>query len=74
MGEDFELFSSFSIQVSLELLVNGRDFLCGFEKQFLFRHGLMLPWFKDLINITEKLQFIDPTFRHSFLVPSSGVI
>ena len=34
----------------------------------------MLLWFKDLMNVTEKLQSIDPTFRHSFLVPSSGVI
>ena len=25
------------------------------------RHGLMLLWLKDLINVTEKLQFIDPT-------------
>ena len=24
------------------------------------RHGLMLLWFKDLMNVTEKLQFIDP--------------
>ena len=34
----------------------------------------MLLWFKDLMNVTEKLQFIDPTFRHSCIVPSSGVI
>ena len=34
------------------------------------RHGLMLLWFKNLMNATEKLQFIDPTFRHSCLVPS----
>ena len=32
------------------------------------RHGLMLLWFKDLMNVTVKLQFIDPTFRHSCLV------
>ena len=25
------------------------------------RHGLMLLWLKDLINVTEKLQFIDST-------------
>ena len=30
----------------------------------------MLLWFKDLINVTEKLQLIDPAFRHSCLVPS----
>ena len=23
----------------------------------------MLLWFKDLMNVTERLQFIDPTFR-----------
>ena len=38
----------------------------------IVRHGLMLLWFKDLMNSTEKFQFIDPTFRHSWLVPSSG--
>ena len=31
------------------------------------RHGLMLLWLKDLMNVTETLQFIDPTFRHSCL-------
>ena len=36
--------------------------------------GLMLLWFKGLMNVTKKLQFIDPTFQHSCLVPSSGVI
>ena len=34
----------------------------------------MLLWFKELMNITEKLQLIDPTPTHSFLVPLSGVI
>ena len=24
----------------------------------------MLLWFKDLMNVTEKLQFIDPMFQH----------
>ena len=38
------------------------------------RHGLTELWFEDLTNVTEKLQFIDPTFQHSCLVPSSGVI
>ena len=32
--------------------------------RWTIRHGLMLLWFKDLINVTEKLQFIDPKFRH----------
>ena len=35
----------------------------------VFRHGLTLLWFKDLMNVTEKLQFIDPRFRHPCLVP-----
>ena len=35
------------------------------------RHGLMLLWFKDLMNATEKLQFIDPTFQPSCLASSS---
>ena len=39
--------------------------------RWTIRHGLMPLWFKDLMNITEKLQFIDPTFRRSCLVPSS---
>ena len=42
--------------------------------RWTIRHGLMPLWFKDLMNVTKKLQFIDPTFRHSCLVPSSGVI
>ena len=42
--------------------------------RWTIRHGLMLLWFKDLMNVTEKLQFIDPTFRHSCLVPSPRVI
>ena len=37
-------------------------------------HGLMPVWFEDLMNVTEKFQFIEPMFRHSRLVPSSGVI
>ena len=35
-----------------------------------FGHGLMLLWFKDLMNVTEKLKFMDPTFRPSCLVSS----
>ena len=45
----------------------------AFLKNLMTRHGLMLPWFKDLMNATKELQFIDPTFRHFCLVPSSGV-
>ena len=40
----------------------------------IIRHGLMLLWFKDLINVTEKVQFIDPMSGHSCLVPSSGML
>ena len=40
--------------------------------RWTIRHGLMLLWFKDLMNVTEKLQFIDPTFQHSCLVSSSS--
>ena len=43
-------------------------------KQYGVRHGLMQLWFKDLIYVTEKLQFIELTFRHSCLMPSLGVI
>ena len=39
----------------------------------VFGNGLMLFWLKDLMNATEKLQLIDPTFRHSCLVPSSVI-
>ena len=31
------------------------------------RHGLKLLWFKDLMNVIEKLQLIDPTFELSSL-------
>ena len=41
--------------------------------RWTIRHGLMLLWLKDLMLVTEKLQFIDLTFRHSCLVSSSGV-
>ena len=34
-------------------------------KAYWFRYGLMLLWLKNLMNVAEKLQFIDPTFRHS---------
>ena len=42
--------------------------------RWTIRHGLMLLWFKDLMNVTEKSQFIDLKFRHSCLVLSSGAI
>ena len=55
MSLDFDLF----IEITVFLI------------QFLIRHGLMLLWFRDLMNVTEKLHFIDPMFRHSCRVPSS---
>ena len=39
--------------------------------RWTIRHGLMLLWFKELMNVTKKEQFIDPTFRHSSLTQSS---
>ena len=45
----------------------------NYRKLNLIRQGLRLLWLKDLMNVTEKLQFIDLTFRHSCLVSSSGV-
>ena len=35
--------------------------------RWTIRHGLLRLWFKDLMNVTDKFQFIDPTFRHSCL-------
>ena len=40
--------------------------------RWTIRHGFMLLWVKDLMNVTEKLQFIDPTFQHSCLMSSSS--
>ena len=44
------------------------------QDSFGFRHGLMLLWFTDLMNVTEEVTIHRPKFRHSCLVPSSGVI
>ena len=38
--------------------------------RWTIRHGLMLLWLKDLMNVTVKLQSIDPMFRHFSLAPS----
>ena len=35
-------------------------------------HGLILLWFRDLINVTEKLQFIELTFKS--LLSSKAVL
>ena len=43
-------------------------------KREVFVHNYsQSTWFKYLTNITEKLQFIDPTFRYSCLVNSSSI-
>ena len=43
--------------------------------RWTIRHGLILLWFADLMNVTEEVTIHRPkTFRHSCLVPSSGVI
>ena len=57
-----------------ELLSEGKTYFEGNEisDMTLVWHGLMLLWFKDLMNVTEKLQFIDPMFRHLCLTPSQG--
>ena len=57
-----------------ELLSEGKTYFEGNEISDMIWvwHGLMLLWFKDLMNVTEKLQFIDPTFRHFCLAPSQG--
>ena len=38
--------------------------------RWTIRHGLMLLWLKGLMNVTGKLQSIDPMFRQPSLVPS----
>ena len=38
--------------------------------RWIIRHGLMLLWLKDLMNVTVRLQSIDPMFRHFSIVPS----
>ena len=38
--------------------------------RWTIRHGLMLLWLKDLMNVTVRLQSIDPMFRYFSLVPS----
>ena len=45
----------------------------SFKHKGQLRHGLMLLWFTDLMNVTEEVTIHRPTFRHSCLVLSSGV-
>ena len=57
-----------SNQASCVLMAHTEATLVLVKTYFAFRHGLMLLWLKDLMNVTKKLQFIDATFRDSFLV------
>ena len=57
-----------SIQASCVVMARTEATLVLVKTYFAFRHGLMLLWLKDLMNVTKKLQFIDATFRNSFLV------
>ena len=57
-----------SNQASCVLMAHTEATLVLVKTYFAFRHGLMLLWLKDLMNVTKKLQFIDATFRNSFLV------
>ena len=57
-----------SNQASCIVMAHTEATLVLVKTYFAFRHGLMLLWLKDLMNVTEKFQFIDATFRNSFLV------
>ena len=77
------IFSNFSVWVAVincnekEVHPRTQTFIYVIREKCMmswYKQGLMLPWFKDFMNVTEKLQFLDPTFQHPSLVPSSGVI
>ena len=57
-----------SNQASCIVMAHTEATLVLVKTYFAFRHGLMLLWLKDLMNVTKKLQFIDATFRNFFLV------
>ena len=57
-----------SNQASCIVMAHTEATLVLVKTYFAFRHGLMLLWLKDLMNVTKKLQFIDATFRNSVLV------
>ena len=57
-----------SNQASCVVMAHTEATLVLVKTYFAFRHGLMLLWLKDLMNVTKKLQLIDATFRISFLV------
>ena len=63
-----------SNQASCIVMAHTEATLVLVKTYFAFRHGLMLLWLKDLMNVTKKLQFIDATFRNSFLVSQSEVM
>ena len=64
----FVSFVRKSNQASCVVMAHTEATLVLVKTYFAFRHGLMLLWLKDLMNVTKKLQFIDATFRNSFLV------
>ena len=57
-----------SNQASCIVMAHTEATLVLVKTYFAFRHGLMLLWLKDLMNVTKKLQFIDAAFRNSLLV------
>ena len=57
-----------SNQASCVVMAHTEATLVLVKTYFAFRHGLMLLWLKDLMNVTKKLQFIDATFRNFLLV------
>ena len=57
-----------SNQASCVVMAHTEATLVLVKTYFALRHGLMLLWLKDLMNVTKKLQFIDATFRNFLLV------
>ena len=55
----------------------GKNFLSylfptGNKKLTEIWHGLIQHWFKPVLTVTQRLHFLDPTFRHYCLVPLIG--
>lgn len=74
LGSDLNLISPYNItpRISKKGHENkGKDHQL---KKLLIRNGLVLLWFKDLMNATVKSQFLDPMFQHSCPVPPSEAI
>ena len=57
-----------SNQASCIVMAHTEATLVLVKTYFAFRHGLMLLWLEDFMNVTKKLQFIDAAFRNSLLV------